>query len=93
MILSVQIYSLLFSFAYGIFIYFLLELINKLIFNKKIFVRIFFSLLFSFIVSLLYFLFLVIINNGYIHVYFFIMILLGYTLAKIVCVKLFVKRK
>ena len=93
MVLKIQIYSLLFSFIYGIFIYVLLELIHNIIYNNKIVLRIIFSLLFSLVISIVYFIILLNINNGVLHEYFFLMILLGYTLAKIVSVKLFVKSK
>lgn len=93
MILKIQIYSLLFSFAYGILIYFILELIHKIIYNKKLILRIMFSLLFSLLISIAYFICLLNINNGILHEYFFLMVLIGYTLAKFVYLKLFVKRK
>ena len=93
MILNIQIYSLIFSFFYGFLIYFILELAYKLIYNKKIFLRIIFSFLFSLICSLIYFFILIYLNNGILHEYFFLMILFGFILAKYVSVKLFVKKK
>lgn len=93
MVLKIQIYSLVFSFVFGFVVYFLLELIHNIIYNKKKYISIIFSLIFSLIISIVYFSFLKIINNGILHVYFFMMVLLGYTLAKFVYVKLFVKLK
>lgn len=92
MILKVQIISLIFSFVFGIFIYLILELFNKYIYNKKICIKIIFSLLCSLIFSLLYFFILLNINNGILHSYFFFMIIIGYLLTKYVYIKLFVKR-
>lgn len=92
MILKVQIISLIFSFVFGIFIYLILELFNKYIYNKKICIKIIFSLLYSLIFSLLYFFILLNINNGILHSYFFFMIIIGYLLTKYVYIKLFVKR-
>jgi len=92
MILKIQIYSLLFSFSFGILIYFILELIHNFIYNKKIVFRIIFSLIFALVISVIYFGCLLKINNGILHEYFFLMMLLGYTVAKFVYVKLFVKK-
>ena len=92
MILKIQIFSLLFSFAFGIFVYFILELMHRFIYNNKISVKLFFSLLFSLFISIIYFLLLLRINNGVLHSYFFLMILLGYIVANFVYIKLFVKK-
>lgn len=92
MILKVQIISLIFSFVFGIFIYFILELMNDFIYNRKIYLKILISLLFSFIMSLVYFLLMLYINNAILHNYFFLMIIIGYLLAKFVYINLFVKK-
>ena len=92
MILKIQLISLFFSFLYGIVVYFILELLHKYIYNKRILIKIIYSLLFSLIISILYFIMLLHINNGILHIYFFIMVVLGYTLANFVHVKLFVKK-
>ena len=78
--LNIQIFSLLFSFVYGIVFYFYLELVN-MINNKcnKVFKYIFSFLLIIF-VALLYFIGLLYINNGYLHYYFLLSIMVGYIL-------------
>jgi len=92
MILKLQLYSLIGSFGFGIFVYLTLELMHKLIFNNNIYVKIFFSLVYSLVISLIYFIILLNINNGIIHIYFLLMVIVGYTVANFVYVKLFVKR-
>ena len=92
MILKIQIISLLFSFLFGIIIYFILELFGKFIYNKRIYLKIISSFLFSLIISILYFIMLLYINNGILHIYFFIMLIIGYTISNFVYVKLFVKK-
>ena len=93
MLLNIQIYSLVFSFLYGIFIYLFLLFFYKFVFNNNIFVKVLFSMLFSLTISLIYFILLIKINNGILHVYFFLIILVGYTFTKILFNKIFVKRK
>ena len=92
MTLNIQIICLFVSFLYGIFIYFILEILKKYIYNKRIFIKIIFSLFFSLFISIIYFILLLYVNNGILHVYFFMMIVVGYTLANFVYVKLFVKK-
>lgn len=89
MILSIQIYSLLYSFLYGIIFYFLLEINYKLIYSSKIFIRIIYSFLFLITNTLVYFLVLVKINNGIVHPYFLISLTLGYLLTYYLTKKLF----
>lgn len=93
MILSIQIYSLLFSFGYGIFFAVLLFLFRKVIFNKNLILMVIFSFLFVFLNVILYFWGLKAINNGILHIYFFLSILLGYCLTNVVFSKLLVKMK
>lgn len=76
--LDIQIYSLGYSFLFGIFFYILLELFNRVKFNGKLFWKIIYSFLFVIGLSVLYFIGLLYINNGYLHFYFLLMILVGY---------------
>lgn len=76
--LKIQIYSLIFSFVFGIVFYFLLDLFNRYNNRNKLGFRIIFSLFFAFLNSLGYFYGLIYINNGYLHVYFLLSILVGY---------------
>ena len=92
MILKLQLYSLICSFIFGIFVYLTLGLIHKLIYSNNVYVKIFFSLIYSLVISIIYFIILLNINNGIIHIYFLLMVIAGYTVANFVYVKLFVKR-
>ncbi len=93
MILKIQIYSLLFSFFYGIFVFFLLEINYKLLYTGKIIYRIIISFLFVMFISLLYFYGLLKINNGIIHIYFLIAMFTGYVLSFVVYRKIHCKKK
>ena len=84
MILRIQIYSLLFSFFYGIFVFFLLELNYKLLYTGKMLYKIIISFLFVMFISLLYFYGLLKINNGIIHIYFLIVMFTGYMLSFVI---------
>ena len=92
MILKIQIYSILYSFLYGIIFYILLEFNYKIIYESKLFIKIIYSLLFLLANTLLYFIILIKINNGIVHVYFLLSIILGYVLAYSIKVKLFKKK-
>ena len=77
MILKLQLYSLIYSFVFGIYFYFLLDIFNK--FNsKRIVFKVLLSFLFVFFNAIVYFIGLIYINNGYLHVYFLLSILVGY---------------
>ena len=93
MILRIQIYSLLFSFFYGIFVFFLLELNYKLLYTGKMLYKIIISFLFVMFISLLYFYGLLKINNGIIHIYFLIAMFTGYVLSFVVYRKIRCKKK
>lgn len=93
MILKIQIYSLLFSFFYGIFVFFLLEINYKLLYTGKIIYRIIISFLFVMFISLLYFYGLLKINNGIIHIYFLIAMFTGYVLSFVAYRKIHCKKK
>ena len=92
MILKIQIFSLLYSFFYGIVFYVLLEINHKILYEGKLFYRIIISFLFVIFSSLLYFLFLIKINNGILHVYFFLTMFTGYLLSFVIYKNLIVKK-
>ena len=92
MILKIQIFSLLYSFIYGIIFYILLEVNQKLLYEGKIVYRIIISFLFVIFISLLYFLILIKINNGILHLYFFLTMFTGYLLSFVIYKKLIVKK-
>lgn len=91
--INIQIYSLLFSFLYGIIFYILLEINYNFLFEGKIIYRIIISFLFVIVLSLVYFLILLKINNGILHLYFFLLMFTGYLLSFVIYKKLIVKRK
>ena len=93
MILRIQIYSLLFSFFYGIFVFFLLELNYKLLYTVKMLYKIIISFFFVMFISLLYFYGLLKINNGIIHIYFLIVMFTGYMLSFVIYSKINCKRR
>ena len=79
--LSVQIYSLIYSFLFGIILYFLLLTFDRFVMKQKMMIKIIMSAFLVFILAVLYFLGLLYINNGYLHVYFFVLIMVGYIFA------------
>lgn len=79
--LKIQIFSLIFSFFYGILFSFLINVHYQFLFFKKKWVQIVVTILFLLDMALLYFLILRIINNGIIHIYFYLMIFLGFYLT------------
>ncbi len=83
MSLKIQIFSLLFSFLYGIIFMILVNLNYKLISKVKSF-KILITFLFVFINVFVYFVILRSINNGIVHIYEFMMIIIGYITSCIV---------
>lgn len=76
--LKLQIYSLLFSFFFGIFLAFLFIHLSKYFFKYNNLLSNFLVFLFSMSMSILYFLILLKLNNGILHIYFLILIILGF---------------
>ena len=76
--LKFQLISLFFSFIYGCVFYLLLDLFNRIINKRNIFLKYIMSFIFIIIVALIYFIGLLYINNGYLHVYFLFSIMVGY---------------
>ena len=79
--LKIQVFSLLFSFLYGILFSFLINFHYKILFYQKKWVQIVFTMIFLFDMALLYFLILRKINEGIIHIYFYFMIFLGFYIS------------
>lgn len=90
--LSIQIYSLLYSFFFGIIFYFLLDIFNKYCNKCKLLFKIILSFLFVILNSSLYFLGLMYINNGYLHIYFLIFIMVGYIVVYLLKTYWFTRR-
>ncbi len=93
MILKVQIFSLLYSFIFGMVFFVLLEINYKLLYSGKLVYRITISFLFVIFNSLLYFVGLIKVNNGIIHLYFFLSWLTGYLLSFVIYRKINCKKK
>ena len=93
MILKIQIFSLVYSFFYGIIFFFLLEVNHKLLYDGKIIYRIIISFLFIIVMSLLYFFGILRINNGIIHFYFYFSFFAGYLLSYVIYKKINCKIK
>ena len=79
--LKIQIFSLLFSFFYGILFSFLFIFNYKYLFFKKKWVQVVITFLFLIDMALLYFLILKIVNGGMIHLYFYFMIFIGFYIS------------
>jgi hypothetical protein len=91
--LDIQIKSLIFSFIYGIFFSFVLNLNYKYVYKSKGIYKIVINALFIIDNVLLYFLILKKINSGIIHFYFILMIILGFILFHTKFKKLYSKIK
>ena len=79
--LKIQIFSLLFSFFYGILFSFLVNINYKYLFFKKKWVQVVITFLFLIDMALLYFLVLKIVNGGRIQLYFYLMIFIGFYIS------------
>lgn len=83
MSLIVQIKLIIFSFLFGMFLGYGIDLNYKTIYKSKRGIRFLFALMFSIFQSLLYFLILLKINDGMIHIYGILSILVGLLLEHI----------
>ena len=81
MILSIQIYSFCISFGFGIFLYGVLSLHEKLMTKAKKIVTSISNIILFIDFALLYFLVLKQINGGIIHPYFLLLVALGALIA------------
>ena len=82
--LKIQIFSLLYSFSFGILFFILLEVNYRLLYEGKLFYRIIISFFFIIFMTLLYYIGLLKINNGIIHVYFLLSMFTGYLLSFVI---------
>ena len=76
--LDIQIKSIVFSFLYGMFFSFLLNLNYKFIYYSKGILKILINIFFVVDNVLLYFIILRYINNGIVHFYFLLSLVIGY---------------
>lgn len=91
--LDIQINSLIFSFAFGIFFSLFLTLNHKIIYNSKKIIKFVGTALVVFSSVLLYFVILLNINNATFHPYELIMIILGFYIENLIHQKLKRKKK
>ena len=83
MILKTQINLIVFSFLYGLFLNFTLNLCENFIYNKRIILKIVCTIIYVFSNVLIYFIFLEFINNGVIHYYSFLSMIFGMCIQNI----------
>ena len=91
--LDIQINSLIFSFAFGIFFSLFLTLNHKIIYNSKKIIKFVGTALVVFSSVLLFFVILLNINNATFHPYELIMIVLGFYIENLIHQKLKRKKK
>lgn len=82
--LDIQIKMIIFSFCYGFFFYFLLNIIKSLIYDKKLF---FLIVLFGILNGLLYFVLLKNINDGILNINLLFLFIFGALICKSVLEK------
>lgn len=93
MSLDIQINSLIFSFAFGIFFSIFLDINHKIIYNSKKIIKLIGTSLVVFSSVLIYFIILLNINNATFHPYELIMIILGFYVENLIIKKLKNKRQ
>lgn len=84
MSLKIQIYSVLYSFLFGIYFSYILKLFKKYIYNNNIIIKILSNLTIVIINSFIYFIGINKINNGILHPYTFITLILGFYFIDII---------
>ena len=84
MSLKIQIYSLIFSFLFGIYFSYILSKLKRFIYHEKILIKTIFSLVLVIINSFIFFIVLNKINNGILHPYIFITLVLGFYFIDII---------
>ena len=84
MILETQIYTLLFSFVFGIFFGFLVKINYFFLYNSNRIIKVLFTFAFVTLFTLIYFIILQKLNSGIIHIYYFIMLILGFCLEQFI---------
>lgn len=84
MSLKIQIYSVLYSFLFGIYFSYILKLFKKYIYNNNIIIKIVSNLVIVIINSFIYFIGINKINNGILHPYTFITLILGFYFIDII---------
>ena len=76
--LRLQIYSIIFTFLYGILCALLVNLFYKILFYRKYTFKLIIDFLFVISLAFIYFFILKLINYGYIHIYFLFIFCFGF---------------
>ena len=84
MSLKIQIYSVLYSFLFGIYFSYILKLFKKYIYNNNIIIKTVSNLVIVIINSFIYFIGINKINNGILHPYTFITLILCFYFIDII---------
>lgn len=84
MSLKIQIYSVLYSFLFGIYFSYILKLFKKYIYNNNIIIKTVSNLVIVIINSFIYFIGINKINNGILHPYTYITLILGFYFIDII---------
>ncbi len=84
MILETQIYTLLFSFVFGIIFGFLVRINYFFLNHSNRIIKVLFTISFVTLFTLIYFIILEKLNSGIIHIYYFIMLILGFCLEQFI---------
>ncbi len=84
MSLKIQIYSVLYSFLFGIYFSYILKLFKKYIYNNNIIIKTVSNLVIVIINSFIHFIGINKINNGILHPYTFITLILGFYFIDII---------
>lgn len=79
--LKIQIFSLIYSFGFGLFFSLVVNMHYNFLFSKKKWFRILINFIFVIDMSLLYFLILKFINGGILHLYFYLLIFFGFLIG------------
>ena len=84
MILETQIYTLLFSFVFGMIFGFLVRINYFFLNHSNRLIKVLFTISFVTLFTLIYFIILEKLNSGIIHIYYFIMLILGFCLEQFI---------
>lgn len=82
MILNMQIKTILVSVIFGIFFKFILNINQRIVYKKNIFIKIIGTFFLTFLNTILYFIIIMKINNAVFHIYEILCIILGMIIFK-----------
>ena len=79
--LKIQVFSFLFSFIYGVILFFLFKSQYRLLFSRNRKRKVIYNGVFCIGISIIYFILMYFINNGIVHLYFLLLIVFGFLLT------------